>query len=80
LEYWFLGKTKLSDGKVFDQLKQALDAIERKGKNNTHDSFIAETAWLNNLTLVTDDCKLRKVFSQYGGQTCTLKEFLVRTS
>lgn len=67
-----LGKAKLGDGLVFEQL--------RKGKMKwTNDALIGETAIKNNFILLTNDRRLNRNVIDLGGKTTTidaLKAFL----
>lgn len=78
-----LGKAKLSDGKLYNKLREKLDQMaesvqnkEKKKANNPKDALIAETAIVNGLTLVTDDSELLYVTHKAHGAVCNLQHFL----
>ena len=54
---------KLGDGELFEKIKTALDAIEKK--DHKADALIAEAACKNGMILVTDDGPLQKVCAKY---------------
>ncbi len=63
-----LGKAKLGDGKLLEEL--------RKGNlKHTEDALIGETAIRNGLILVTDDKALRKKVNRLEGRVITLEQF-----
>lgn len=64
-----LGKAKLGDGKILEEL--------RKGNlKHTEDALIGETAIKNSLILITDDDTLFKRVNKLGGEAIKLCDFL----
>ena len=59
---------KLSDGVLFEKLKQALDALNMSNSNNAQDVLIAEVAIVNGFTLLTSDLHLAQVVVGQGGK------------
>ena len=59
---------KLSDGILFDTLKQKLDALNKSKLNNAQDVLIAEVAIVNKFTLLTSDRHLAEVVEKQGGK------------
>jgi rRNA-processing protein FCF1 len=68
---WDLGK--LSDGVLFNKLKQELDAMNKSKPNNLQDVLIAEVAIANGFTLLTSDRDLAKVVERQGGKVIYFK-------
>jgi len=66
------GMAKFSDGKLYNKLKNELDAKNKSKKNNVQDCQIAETAIKNNLVLYTADKDLKEVAKNNG---CEVKFF-----
>ena len=67
-----IGLAKISDGKLYYSLRNAL-AARNKGKlNNSHDALIAEVAIENGWTLLTADSDLSAVASDNG---CKVQHF-----
>ena len=62
-----LGHAKVSDGALFSQIRELLDARNNRKASNTQDALIAETAINNSLTLVTGDGDLLAVTRALGG-------------
>jgi predicted nucleic acid-binding protein len=54
---------KFSDGVLFEQLKQELDALNNSKPNNSKDVLIAEVAIVNGFTLLTADKDLANVMT-----------------
>ncbi len=54
-------QAKFSDGVLYDNLKQSLDALNKSKPSNVNDALIAETAIVNEYTLLTSDKDLTKV-------------------
>lgn len=71
-----LGKAKLSDGIIYDEIRSKLNALNNNKANNAMDAVIAETAIKNDLILVTEDKNLAQVMSELKGQVCSLAIFL----
>lgn len=69
-----LNQAKLGNGGIYDQIKDALEALKSK-PNNIQDSLIAETAIKNGYILVTDDNDLRDVVNKIGSKAINLQEF-----
>lgn len=59
---------KWSDGKLFTELKNALDLRNKSKKNNPIDALIGETCIFNAYTLITADNDLSTVVKEYGGK------------
>ena len=64
---------KLSDGVLFDKLKQELDALNKSKSNNAQDVLIAEVAIVNGFTLLTSDWHLAEVVEKQGGKVVHFK-------
>ncbi|HEX7642105.1 MAG TPA: hypothetical protein VF472_07860 [Burkholderiaceae bacterium] len=64
---WRAAKWTAPDA-LLDKMLAALNARNRRKKNNVQDVLIAETALLNRLTLMTSDAKLSAVMKEFGGQ------------
>jgi predicted nucleic acid-binding protein len=60
-----LDLAKLSDGQLFQKLKNALDGLNSGKPNNTHDALIAEVSVVNGFTLLTSDYHLAEVAKKY---------------
>jgi rRNA-processing protein FCF1 len=69
-----LGEARLSDGIIFEKLKNGND-------KNTGDALIGETAIKEKLILITEDKNLRKKVNLQGGKSLSLEEFktLIKT-
>ena len=61
-----LGQAKLSDGELFNYLKNSLDILNKSKRSNGRDALIAETAIINGYTLLTSDKHLAEVAKKYG--------------
>jgi predicted nucleic acid-binding protein len=63
----------------FEEMLASLRAIDGKdkGKNQSRDILIAETAIKNGATLVTRDSNLRNVVAEFGGRAVSLEDFSV---
>ena len=70
-----LDKTQLGDGVLFSEIRKRLDSRKKKD-NNLIDALIAESSYLNGLTLVTDDCCLEAVCFEMGIPVISLHQFL----
>ena len=64
---------KLSDGVLYEKLKQELDALNKSKSNNAQDVLIAEVAIVNDYTLLTSDRHLAAVVERLGGKVVYLK-------
>ena len=62
-----LGHARLGDGKLYSSIKNSLDNLNGRKKNNNRDALIAEAAVLNGYTLLTSDVDLKKVTEQHSG-------------
>ncbi len=62
-----MGMAKLSDGVLFNGIRDELHRRNRRKPSNTQDALIAEIAIRTGLTLVTEDRDLAQVTTQYGG-------------
>jgi predicted nucleic acid-binding protein len=60
-------QAELSDGMLYNYLKQSLDFLNKSKPNNVSDTLIAETAIVNGYTLLTSDRHLAEVAQKYGG-------------
>ncbi len=70
---------KYTEGNSCDLIKKKLDELNRKkkkGKGNTCDALIAETAIKNNFILVTEDSELIAMVKKMNGDVMRLDEFL----
>jgi len=63
---------------LYSTLKEGLDELNRRKRNNIQDALIAETAIKNRLVLVTDDSDLAEVASRYGGRCMSVAELLAQ--
>lgn len=63
---WKQAKWGAEDG-LFEAMRNELDALNKRKKNNAHDILIAETAVRNGWVLVTSDSDLFAVVTKYGG-------------
>ncbi len=70
-----LGKSKLSNNLLCEEIKLMLDKKQNK-ESNKNDALIAETTIKNGLILVTDDSDLLEVTQRYNGEVITLEDFL----
>jgi predicted nucleic acid-binding protein len=75
-----LDNAKLSSDRLYVSILNALRKKDEPKKakrpnNQRRDSLIAETAIKNDLLLITDDCKLRAVVREIGGNALSLDEF-----
>jgi predicted nucleic acid-binding protein len=61
-------QAELSDGMLYNYLKQALDFLNKSKPNNVNDALIAETAIVNGYTLFTSDRHLAEVAQKYEGK------------
>ena len=59
-------QAKWNDGQLYNNLKQSLDALNKSKPSNANDALIAETAIVNNYTLLTSDKDLTKVAKNLG--------------
>lgn len=67
-----------SDGdQTYTAMKGELDKLNRKNPNNTQDALIAETAYKNQFTLVTEDTDLLNVAKKFGGKCADIKQMMV---
>ncbi|WP_373002139.1 PIN domain-containing protein [Sulfurimonas sp.] len=64
--------SKYSDGVLYEDIKQSLDKLNKKKKNNERDALIAEVSIKNNLTLVTHDMELYKAVTKFKGAAVNL--------
>lgn len=64
------------DESLYIKIKNRLDSLNKKKKNNVQDSLISETAIKNNLELITDDEDLLTVTKEFSGITKRLSEFI----
>jgi len=60
-------QARWSDGKLFQELKTALDTLKKK-PNNVQDALIAEVAIVDRCTLVTCDKNLAQVARAHGAE------------
>ena len=68
------GEAKFSDGKLYEQIKKELDAVEKKS-NNVQDALIAETTIEKSLILITTDRALQEIVCKLNGKAMSLSEF-----
>ena len=61
-----IGHGKLSDGDLFERLRNELNQLNGEKRNNTMDALIAEIAINNGYTLLTADYHLHKVAKNNG--------------
>jgi len=61
-----VGLAKVSDGKLYNSLRNGLAALNKDKLNNSHDALIAEVAIENVWILLTADGDLAKVAEQHG--------------
>jgi predicted nucleic acid-binding protein len=59
-------QAKFSDGVLFDNLKQSLNVLNKSKPSNVNDALIAETAIVNEYTLLTSDKNLTEVAKKLG--------------
>jgi len=59
-------QAELSDGDLFNYIKQGLDILNKSKPNNVNDALIAETAIVNGYILLTTDRDLAEVAKKYG--------------
>ena len=62
-----VGLAKVSDGVLFESLREALNSANKGKSNNTHDALIAEIAINNDFTLITADQDLNDITLEHGG-------------
>ncbi len=62
-----LGGCKLSEAEVYRAIKNAMSSHQPK-KDHSKDALIAETAMLNEHTLLTSDKTLAAVVANFGGK------------
>ncbi len=62
-----IGQARLSDGKLCEAPRTALDILEKK-PNNIHDALIAEVAIIDRCTLLTCDKNLARVAEAHGAE------------
>ena len=63
---WGAAKWSADNG-IFTGMRQELDALNKKKRNNVHDILIAETSVRNGWVLITSDSDLFSVVTKYGG-------------
>jgi predicted nucleic acid-binding protein len=73
---WGEAKWGQEDG-LFEQMLEALGALNKNKPNNMQDILIAETALRNEYTLITDDKDLAKVMGQFGGKVASSQAYLI---
>jgi predicted nucleic acid-binding protein len=61
---------------MYQPIVNRLGELNKKKKNNTQDSLIAETAIINKQILVTNDKDLQQVVGEFGGTVIDLSTFL----
>ncbi len=61
---------------LYQPIVKRLGEFNKKKKNNTQDALIAETAIVNNQTLVTNDEDLQKVIGEFEGKAIDLNTFI----
>lgn len=71
---------KLGDGMLYTEIKEFMDNINKKKKNNERDALIAETSIQNKLTLVTHDKELYKAVTEFKGSAVNLYYILSDSS
>ncbi|WP_345993621.1 hypothetical protein [Sulfurimonas sp. HSL-1716] len=59
---------RLSDGVLYQEIKNYMNTLNKKKKKNEEDALIAETAIKNNLVLVTSDPELRQAMKKFNGK------------
>ncbi len=59
-------QAKWGNGKLFGNLKQSLDVLNKSKPSNRNDALIAETAIVNGYTLLTSDKDLTEVARKLG--------------
>lgn len=67
-----LDTDKLGDGVLYTEIKEFMDKLNKKKKNNERDALIAETSIQNKLTLVTHDKELYKAVTEFRGSAVNL--------
>lgn len=70
-----LGSCKLGNRALHTQLKERLDSLNNKKRNNFEDALIAEAAIVNGHTLITADEHLRIVAQEYGCAVALLDKY-----
>ena len=70
-----LGKTELGEGILYKKIFEKLDSKKKK-TNNYIDALIAESSYLNSLTLVTEDKNLMATCLEMGIPAINLYLFL----
>ena len=69
-------RARWSNGVLFQELRERLDALNSGKGNNSKDILIAETAIQGGLTLVTNDRDLTRVTAEFGGAVCSLHQLV----
>lgn len=70
-----LGKAKLGDGELYTTILNKLNEKKQKDSNR-YDSLIGETAYMNNMVLVSNDGYFSEIMQELGCTVVSLKEFL----
>ena len=63
-----IGMAKVSDGRLYYSLRNALSKLNKAKLNNSHDALIAEVAIENSWILITADRDLAEVANTYGSK------------
>ena len=66
------GAAKWGADNILTGLRQQLDALNKKKRNNVHDILIAETSVRNGWVLITSDSDLFLVVTKYSGACANL--------
>jgi predicted nucleic acid-binding protein len=61
-----IGLAKISDGKLYCSVRDALSTLNKGKSNNSHDALIAEVAIENGWVLITADGDLAQVATSHG--------------
>lgn len=61
---------------LYQPIKSKLDQLNKNKPNNVEDALIAETAIKNGFTLVTHDCDLFRVTTEFGGACTNFRQVL----
>jgi len=61
-----IGLAKISDGKLYCSVRDALSILNKGKTNNSHDALIAEVAIENGWVLITADGDLAQVATSHG--------------